>query len=762
MPRGQPMGEEIYRPEVSPEAEPLKMVPEMRQAPLTGGVEALTGALSQKYAADSATYAGDQLADLRVNTVKALEDAKSAVPAGDPGNFAENFMAQYDKAAQGYVDHASDNPIAKQMVDRGASSLRTTLFEHALAWEATQRKAYQVDSLHTNLDRQLPLVRQHPEVADQVGASLMDQANLSSLEPDQKLAYGRTMHSAVTREAVLGLIDQNPHQVYEQLLGDQTKADPRIAELDPVSRAQVMDAARKGVVTDYAAGAISAYRTGGPEAGSKALEALNDLKLPGPQGEQDTMRDWIRTEVEKQRGGLIAEQKQKFADRIIDVEEQLRSKDPDPRTRSEIWQLYHQNALDPHSTGAALGALDAAERARTESQAGMAAVQEAWDGKAMLDPKMTSQEKDDLYNWFDAFTKANQAPAGSAAWVSLGAEFARRTGVIPENIGEWARQVLVGSDDPKQITSAVDAIERVRSASPRGFPYFDDDKKLGAMADQVARLTKNGVPPVEAVKMARQLAANGDDDRERLSELWKQAAPFASGQRALEGVVRSQLGSDPNLTTPGRIYGRNLPAVIPPEMQSDYARLVRGFFDYNGGNLQQAEASANERIGKAWGVSTVNGTPELMKYPPERVFPGLTVEDVRTDIRAQVEKHADTFTRWSDADHKLVPFHVEPDKVQLVPVPGVTDSSGGREWGLMYESEAEGGAPEVVFRPDGHPLTYTLPIAKEDYEAVRKRQWDARVKEAEEAYQKRTQEEKGAMDALERDATATWGAGAVR
>ncbi|HUP06840.1 MAG TPA: hypothetical protein VMU47_06805 [Caldimonas sp.] len=751
MPRGQPIGEEVYRPEVTPESEPRKVIPEERQAPLVGGVEAVAGALGQKYAADSATYAGDQLANLRVNTLKALQDAKAAVPAGDPGNFAENFMAQYDSQAKATVGKAADNPIASSMLDRGASQLRASVFEHALEWEAHQRVAYQTDSLQKNLERQLPLVRQHPETADQIGQSLVEQANLSRLEPAEKLAYMNRMHSALTRSAALGMVDQNPHAVYEQLLGESDQADPHLQELDPVSRAEVLDSARRGVVTDYAANAIAQYRAGGPEAGSRALEELNDLKLPGPQGEQDVMREAIRSEVEKQRAGLIAEQKQKFADRIIDVEEQLRSKDPDPRTRGEIWSLYHNNALDPHSTGAALGALDAAERGRTEAEAGISAIQDAWDGKTLLDPK-SKQVKDDLYEWFEAFTKANDAPTGSQSWVNLGAEFARRTGVIPDNVGEWARQVLVGSQDPKQIIAASDAVERMRAAAPRGFPYFDDDKKLGAMADQVARLTKNGVPAVEAVKMARELASQGDEDRQRLDEMWKQQAPFASGQRAIEGVIRQQLADDPRLTSPGLLYGRNLPGTIPPEMEADYSRLVRGFFQYNGGNLQQAEDSANERIGKAWGITNVNGQPELMRYPPERVFPGLTVEDIRGDITQQVKEHAEAFQRWSDADHKLETFHVEPDKVHLVPIPGLTDTTGGREWGLMYESEQEFGAPEVIFRADGRPLTYTLPVGKEDYEATRKRQYDAQVKKAQAEYERITAADKAAYDALKLDA----------
>lgn len=758
MARGQPFGEETYRPEVSPEAEPRKMVPEERAAPLAPAVEAFAGAVQQKFVADSGAYAGDQLTNLRVGSIDALRDAKAAVPAGDPGNFAGDYMANFDKQAQAYLDKAHENPVAHSMMQRGIGQLRASIYEDAVSWEAAQRVAYQKDSLRTNLERQLPAVRAHPEMSDQVGQSLVDQANTSRLAPDEKLEYMRYMHNNLTRTAALGLVDQNPAQVYRQLLGEQdpTKMDPRIAELDPQSRAEVLAAARSGVVDNFAAGALEKFRAGGPDAGAKAIAAVKDLNLPGPQGEQDLMRESIRSEIEKRRAGLIAEQKQTYGRTIISVEEQLRSKDPATWTRGAIWGLYRNNALDAHTTGAYLGELDAAEQRKADAEVDLKTIQSAWDGKTFLDPKMDKSGKEAVSTWFENFTTANKAPVGSPAWVNIGAEFARRTGVVPEPIGEWARQVLVASQDPGQVMSAVDAIQRVRAASPRGFPYFDDDKRLAAMSDMVTRLSRNGIPPLEAIKMARETAARGDEEKERMGELWKQARPFGPADSALEATLRKAIADDPNLTTPGAIYGRNVPKVIPPELQADYARGVRALFDYNGGHADWAESDMADRIGKAWGITTVNGEPELTRWPVERIFPGLTVEDVRNDISQVVADHADNFQRWNDETHKLEPFKVDPDKVLLVPMRGVTEQSGGRRWGLMYEASEEGGDPQVIYGKNQQPLQYEVPVRKEDFEAVRTRERAAsdERRRAEKAERERTEHD--ALERLKLDAASPW------
>src|SRR2546430_967988 len=139
MAHGQPAGEEVYRPEVTPEDQPRKMVPEIRSAPLATGVEALTTTLAQKYTADSATYASNQLAQFRSRIVDELRQMQGAVPAGeDPGDFRQKFLAHFDQQASPLADAAGGNFIARGMVNKGLDDLRNHLYDHVGAWRSEE------------------------------------------------------------------------------------------------------------------------------------------------------------------------------------------------------------------------------------------------------------------------------------------------------------------------------------------------------------------------------------------------------------------------------------------------------------------------------------------------------------------------------------------------------------------------------------------------------------------------------------------------
>jgi hypothetical protein len=747
MARGQPEGEQVYRPEVEPENLPRKLVPEIRQGPVLAedfsrAAGAVSDAVDRKYQADSATFAGDQLADFRIKAIQNLEEMKQQAPAGDPGNFTERYLQSFDKQAEPLAASVEDNPYASGMVHNGLRELRTQLATHVMTWEAVQRKSYQNDSVGQNLNGQLPLVRAHPELATSVGSTLADQVNATSNEPSEKLAMMREVHSKLTTNASLGLADQDARGVYEQLMGGAKRYDQLDELTDPSARTQVLDAARAGVVKGTAQGIVGAYRAAGPQDGGKAFGALDSMPFPGTDEQQEALRNDVRAQVHTERASLIAEQQQKLGPDIMRVEESLRSGDPAPGTRSQIWGLYRQNALEPHVAGAELGELDRIEQSQAEDHARIASVQKCWDGSCTIDPK-DKQNKADVSDFFDALAKANNAAPGSQAWINLGAEASRRLGVIPESLGSWARGTLAGSQDPKQVMSAVDAIERVRQAAPRSFPYFDDDTRLAAMADSIASLTKAGVPPPEALAMARSNAQNGEKHRDLLDEMWKGARPFGPDDQNLESVIKGQVGSDPRLSQIGWLSNSTPP--IPPLMREQYKTLTRALFQYNGGNVQNAERDAARWIGTPWGLSLVNGTPEILHYPPERMFKGLTPQAIQDDLALTIEKNSEGFREWDAGKNVLVPFHVEPQNLKLIPTAD-TETTSGRRWGLAYQDPTTH-EREVVFGKDGKPLQYDLPVSREDYAAASAHARAAAItaagerREKQEAYEKQARED---------------------
>jgi hypothetical protein len=212
MARGDP-GEATYTPEVMPEDFPRKLTPRMQpeEASLAGrGLEEIGNTLDQKYRADSATWAGEQISNFRVQALKTLQDMKGQVQ-GDPGDFTSKYLAQFDQQATPLAD--TGNPVAHSMIQKGLGELRNTLAEHSMEWEATQRVAYRTDAIDQGLRNQLPVVEAHPELADQVGSTLMDQINATGGAPAQRLSMARQMHQQLSEAASYGLARQDPRAV---------------------------------------------------------------------------------------------------------------------------------------------------------------------------------------------------------------------------------------------------------------------------------------------------------------------------------------------------------------------------------------------------------------------------------------------------------------------------------------------------------------------------------------------------------------------
>ncbi|HEX4627525.1 MAG TPA: hypothetical protein VH137_01950, partial [Gemmatimonadales bacterium] len=218
-------------------------------------------------------------------------------------------------------------------------------------------------------------------------------------------------------------------------------------------------------------------------------------------------------------------------------------------------------------------------------------------------------------------------------------------------------------------------------------------------------------------------------------------------QSALDAVVAQQIHSDPKLAEIGWL--KNTVPTIPTGMAADYRTLTRSYFNANGGDIKSAEASASRDLSASWGLTRMNGSPELVRYPPERLFPGLKADDIRADLARTVEKSPEAFTRWNPGDRKLETFHVEPSALQLVPTDD-TDRTGGREWGLRY-ADPQTGVSESLFGKDGQPLSYELPLTQQAYSSVRAHQKEQRVKEQEAEYQRREAALKAERDVLARD-----------
>src|SRR6266705_1705252 len=207
MARGQP-DEETYTPRVMPEDLPHKMIPEMSGSSFGGGITNIADTLEKKYQADSATWAGNELAKLSSSSVQALQQAKDAQPANeDPSGFADRFLKSFDEQAKPFANNqaVASNPYAQKMLTQGITDLRQKLQDHTLAWQAQQQVAYRENSFYDQVKTQAAVVEAHPELKGTVGATLADVANSIGGDPSKRLEHMRVMDATLSLAAANGL-----------------------------------------------------------------------------------------------------------------------------------------------------------------------------------------------------------------------------------------------------------------------------------------------------------------------------------------------------------------------------------------------------------------------------------------------------------------------------------------------------------------------------------------------------------------------------
>lgn len=334
MARGDP-GEAGYTPQVQPEDLPRKIMPRAEPGPVGPALSHFGDALSQKYQADSAAWAGDQLAQFRLKAVQSLEAQKAATPAGqDPGNFTEKYLASFDKDSSPLVDTSGGNPFARQMVEKGLGDLRNTLASHTMEWEAQQRVAYRTDSIKQNLTSQLPIVEAHPELAAQVGSTLMDQINANGADPSTRLLLGRQMHAQLSEAAANGLARQDPRGTIEAL-NDPDHAPAALRGLTD----QQIETIRSKANSHLSDGVFSSLTNNDLAGAQGKLDANKDIMDPNTAwGLQRTIDGQVK---EKQN-----EAKQDIADRFQDSMQAAQFGLPNPITvsRQEMDVLYPKDA----------------------------------------------------------------------------------------------------------------------------------------------------------------------------------------------------------------------------------------------------------------------------------------------------------------------------------------------------------------------------------------------------------------------------------
>ncbi|WP_202209655.1 hypothetical protein [Escherichia coli] len=141
------------------------------------------------------------------------------------------------------------------------------------------------------------------------------------------------------------------------------------------------------------------------------------------------------------------------------------------------------------------------------------------------------------------------------------------------------------------------------------------DKSTMAFYGKVYDYSRAGVPEDKAVDMAYSQVFQQDDRmKQMLSTAMRDKKYVAARATAAQNNASSltSFGSwSPDITDPGKSNAA---------YQRDYQTIYDANFVQTGGDAEQAEKMTNAMIRTTWGVSTVNGKAEVMKYAPEALY----------------------------------------------------------------------------------------------------------------------------------------------
>lgn len=197
---------------------------------------------------------------------------------------------------------------------------------------------------------------------------------------------------------------------------------------------------------------------------------------------------------------------------------------------------------------------------------------------------------------------------------SLGqlATLTTRTGIIPTQIKSMMNAGAT-SRDPAVVVPMAKLYGQIFDNNPAAATGVDS----GTMAfyTKVYSYDRAGVPADKAVDMAYNLVYQQDERTKQMVNTKLRDKDFI--------VARDKAAqSNINTISPGWFSGPDAqkPGTSNQLYMRDYQTIYDANFAQTGGDAQQAEAMTNAQIKSVWGVSSINGSKEVMKYAPEAIY----------------------------------------------------------------------------------------------------------------------------------------------
>lgn len=436
----------------------------------------------------------------------------------------------------------------------------------------------------------------------------------------------------------------------------------------------------------------------------------------------------IRKAYDQQRTALGEDRARQFVEQSTELAKRLAADESGAGVENASWGLYRKGAISRQEHEGNLRKSVENGLKRVEDDSDVEAVQALLATGRGIYPKNSKQVKA-LNKLVDREVAASGMQKGDDRWTAAMVDVAKTTNILPDQALEYAATNLL-SGDPLQAAKGAAFFARVQDAKPEAWPY-NDDPELAVFADQLNRNVSAGIDPARAYELAHRNAYElKKEERELLEErMGKKKDVRAENASALMDA----LNDDPNFD---QTVWAGSPEVRDT-MQAEFNDLVTQYYTANGGKIDDARSLAGKAIRSRYGVTSMNGSREVVKFAPERMYPYLTGEFIRQDLHdklaaagykdvvAQPVEETPVVDPLSPASLAEAKRRAEappakptlPETVRLRPAPwGMTDRTKGLQWAI--EVKDEDGHPDILLGPDNQPLIYELPIG-EDYDKLR-------------------------------------------
>lgn len=178
------------------------------------------------------------------------------------------------------------------------------------------------------------------------------------------------------------------------------------------------------------------------------------------------------------------------------------------------------------------------------------------------------------------------------------------------------------SGDVNRAAEAMSAYTFVRDKNNSALDGRLFTNKAQAIAEMSETLIeKAGMEPSQAITQARETILNTDEGLQDIrSKQFRKLDDFKADN--IEQTALTELGLDP-------LFG--FEKGISDDAVRTYQELTRLAY-LQTGDEDVAKEIAKSQMDKSYGISSVNGDDEYMLAPPEKLFPNLPIESIRTQL----------------------------------------------------------------------------------------------------------------------------------